>query len=204
MRGFFLPGPGRDLTEGAVDTILFGRIGTQERADSAVAELRERGIAADNISTFYLNAPGQHARYAIGGDRHTDEQAEPAPRGQVAGAAIGAVAGLAVGAAAATVAPPLAPAIVAGVTGVGALAGSVAGAVAATDHDDAASDDGSATRRGGLVVAVRVTPESETIVADALRNAGAEDLERTSGEWRDGHWADFDPLQPPQPLEKSD
>jgi hypothetical protein len=121
----------------------------------------------------------------------------------VAGAAIGAVAGLAVGAAAATVVPPLAPAIVAGVTGAGALAGSVAGAVAATDGGTA--DDGVApTRRGGLAIAVRVEPESETLVADLLRDAGATGLERASGQWRDGHWADFDPLQPPQPIDPRD
>lgn len=189
-----------------MQTILAGRVDSQERADQLTGDLRERGIGPTDIQTFYVTPAGQHARLRIGGDRYADRAAESAPLGQVKGAALGAVAGLAVGGVAAAVIPPLAPALLAGVTGVGALAGSVAGAVASTDEapDKASVSDATPTvRHAGLMVAVCVTPESESLVMEAMKNAGAQDIERATGEWRDGQWVDFDPTAAPKDAEPS-
>jgi hypothetical protein len=188
-----------------MQTIVAARVETQERADQLVDALAERGIARGDMQVFYVNPPGQHAEFPIGGDRYADRGAEHAPKGQAAGAAIGAAAGLAVGGLAAAALPPLAPAVVAGVVGAGALAGSVAGAVSTSKRDEdveAVPGDGEpVARRGGLMLAVRVTPATEPVVLEALRAAGASDIERATGEWRDGGWVDFDPLQPPAKID---
>jgi hypothetical protein len=191
-----------------MQTILAARVETQQRADQLMATLAERGVAAGDMQVFYVNPPGQHAEFPVGGDQHADRGAQDAHKGQLSGAAIGAAAGLAAGGLAAAVLPPLAPAVLAGVTGVGALAGSVAGAVVASRTDEeaepaAAEDPQPVARRGGLMLAVRVTPQSEAAVLDAMRAAGATDVERAVGEWRDGSWVDFDPLEPPHAVDRS-
>jgi hypothetical protein len=167
-----------------------------------IESLREHGVAVSDLQAFYVTMPGQHAQHAIGGDRYADPLAQEAPKGQAAGAGIGAVAGLVAGGLAATAVPPLALAIVAGVTGVGALAGSIAGAVTSSkSKEEAGYADQPAVRRGGMMVAVRVTPQNESEVVELLRAGGATDIERARGEWRDGHWVDFDPTEPPRKVE---
>lgn len=189
-----------------MQTILAGRVETQERAERLMAELRERGVALADMQAFYVTPPGQHAKFPIGGDQYADEAARDAPKGQAAGAAMGAAAGLVAGGVAAAAVPPLAPVIVAGVTGVGALAGSIAGAVSASrtpremgQGDD--TDDPHA-REGGLMLAVRVTPATESAILEAMDAAGVQGIEKTRGEWRDGHWVDFNPTDPPQKLDR--
>ena len=187
-----------------MQTILAGRIDTQERAQQLLAKLRERGVALSDMQTYYLTPPGQHAQFPIGGDQYADADTKDAPKTQAKGAAVGAAAGLVAGGVAALVVPPLAPVIIAGVTGVGALAGSVAGAVSGMDSAEESEQDGSPeSREGGLMVAVRVTPTTESAVRETLEAAGAEDIERASGEWRNGHWADLNPTEPPQLIDKS-
>ena len=41
-------------------------------------------------------------------------------------------------------------------------------------------------------------PNYEILVIDDLRLFGAEDIETADGEWRDGDWVDFNPLQEPK------
>ena len=57
-------------------------------------------MSEEDIETFALNAPGQHARFPIGGDEDADRSAQGGENGAVKGAALGGAAGLAVGAAA--------------------------------------------------------------------------------------------------------
>lgn len=164
-----------------------------------MAQLRERGVALSDMQVYYLTPPGQHGKFPIGGDRYADPDAKDAPKKQAAGAAIGAAAGLVAGGVAAAVVPPLAPVIIAGVTGVGALAGSVAGAVSGTKSAQESERHGVAEpREGGLMVAVRVTPTTESAVRETLKAAGVSDIERATGEWRDGHWVDLNPVEPRQ------
>lgn len=189
-----------------MQTIIAGRVLTQERANQLMAQLRARGVALADMQAFYVNQPGQHAQFPIGGDQYADEAAADAPKGQAAGAAVGAAAGLVAGGVAAAAVPPLAPVIIAGVTGVGALAGSIAGAVSATkgaeEMGQGAAEEETHDLEGGLMLAVRVTPGTEAAVMEVMRAAGVENVERTRGEWRDGHWVDFDPTRPPEPIER--
>jgi hypothetical protein len=186
--------------------IIAGKIETQERAERVVAALREGGVTAGDIQTFYVNPPGQHATYRAGGD----PGARGAAPGAAAGAVIGAAAGAAAGAATASVVAPLiAPAVLVGLTGAGAHVGGLAGALSGTrdaEEEKSATESAdpereAATRRAGLMVAVRVNSEIQPLVIDILRREGAEDIERAEGQWRDGSWVDFDPLQPPSKID---
>ncbi|MGZ8255303.1 MAG: hypothetical protein ACXWVT_10660 [Burkholderiaceae bacterium] len=195
VRGFFSGtrfAAGLFSAEMTMQTILAGRIDTHERAQDLMAKLRERGVALSDMQTYYLTPPGQHGQFPIGGDQYSDPDAKDASKTQAAGAAVGAVAGLVAGGVIAAIVPPLAPVIIAGVTGVGALGGSVAGAVSGTKSaEESEQGHSSESRQGGLMVAVRVTPTTEHAVRETLESAGASDIERATGEWRDGHWVDL-------------
>ena len=187
-----------------MQTIIAGRIPTHERAQALMAKLRERGVALSDMQAYYLTPPGQHGQFPIGGDEYADSGTKDAPQNQAAGAAMGAAAGLVAGGIAAALVPPLAPVIIAGVTGVGALAGSVAGAVSGTESAEESKQEPAArSREGGLMVAVRVTPTTESAVLETLEAAGAKDIERATGQWRDGHWVDLNPTQAPQRIDES-
>ncbi|MEO8186719.1 MAG: hypothetical protein ABI580_05060 [Burkholderiaceae bacterium] len=190
-------------------TIIAARVETQQRADDLMAQLQSRGIAADDIQAFYVNPPGQHGTFPIGGDMDADTGTEESSMGQASGVAAGAAAGLAAGAIAGATIPPLAPIIAIAMAGVGAHVGGMAGALASTrtSHEEK-QETGTKTpdadavdmRRGGMTLAVRVEPHTERTVIDLLGAAAVEDLERAQGEWRDGEWVDFDPLAPPHKI----
>jgi hypothetical protein len=65
-----------------------------------------------------------------------------------------------------------------------------------------AAEESTHAHQGGLMLAVRATPDTEEAIVEAMRAAGIEHVERTRGEWRDGHWADFDPKQQPDSVER--
>src|SRR6478736_10552046 len=77
--------------------IIAGRFQTQPEANHAIEELQRSGFEREHISTFYVNPPGQHDAYPIGGDRAHSPGAKETDKGvatgAVAGAAVGAVAG---------------------------------------------------------------------------------------------------------------
>ena len=191
-------------------TIIAARVETQQRADDLMAQLQSRGIAVDDMQAFYVNPPGQHGTYPIGGDMDEDTGTEKSNMGQASGIAAGAAAGLAAGAIAGAAIPPLAPIIAVAMAGVGAHVGGMAGALASTRTADeekqetetrAPGADAVDMRRGGMTLAVRVNPQNEKTVIDLLRSAAVEDLERAQGDWQDGGWADFDPLSPPHKID---
>ncbi len=190
-------------------TIIAARVETQQRADDLMAQLQSRGIAVDDMQAFYVNPPGQHGTYPIGGDMDADTGTEESNVGQASGIAAGAAAGLAAGAIAGAAIPPLAPIIAVAMVGVGAHVGGMAGALAATRTSDeekqqtetrAPDADAVDMRRGGMTLAVRVDPGTEKTVIDLLGAAAVEDLERAQGEWSAGEWVDFDPLSPPHKI----
>lgn len=191
-------------------TIIAGRVQTQQRAHDLMEQLQARGIAASDMQAFYVNPPGQHDLHPIGGDMDADTGTKESGVGQAAGVAAGAAAGLAAGAVMGAAMPPLAPILAVAMAGVGAHVGGMAGALTSTRTSDeekqeteTATPDHDAVdmRRGGMTLAVRVDPAVEQTVVDVLRADGAEDLERANGEWQDGQWVDFDPLQPPRKLD---
>lgn len=158
-------------------------------------------------------------RNADPGSRHAAKGAvKGAAAGAVAGIAVGSVAALA----APPLAPALLAAVTGtGALG-GAIAGALRAAgkepedhggsgATAAEQNSAASPavrqraqrraevartvSGEGTRRGGLMIAVDMggAPEGMDEVAGLLERCGAQSIERTEGEWRDGHWVDFDP-----------
>jgi len=165
------------------------------QAEGALAALREQGFAASQLTTFYLNAPGQHATFPIGGDRYKDPESADGGSGALKGAALGGAAGLALGAAAVPVVG-----VVAAVGGIaaGAYAGSLAGAVGAFGKDRPAGDP-PAERPAGVVVAVHAsTPGDRERATSVFWRHRAHSIELAEGEWRDGTWQDFDPVSIPR------
>ena len=190
-------------------TIIAARVETQQRAEELMAQLQSHGVAAEDMQAFYVNPPGQHGTYPIGGDVAVDTGTEESSLGQASGVAAGAAAGLAAGAIAGAAIPPLAPIIAVALAGVGAHVGGMAGALASTrtSHEEkqeteTSTPDADAVnmRRGGMTLAVRVDPATEKSVIDTLSAAAVEDLERAQGDWQDGQWVDFDPLAPPHKI----
>jgi len=176
-------------------TIVAGRFETAEQAEHTIQQLSQRGFRRDDTSSFFVNPPGQHDQFPIGGDQMADANASKAH----VGAAAGAAAGTAVGAVAALAVPGLGPALALGVVALGAYTGSLAGTLAKLgDHDAARESDASAGRPAGVLVAVHVgNEEGERVAMEVLRANGAEDIERKDGVWENGEWKDFDPVAPP-------
>jgi hypothetical protein len=183
--------------------IIAGRFHTQAQADAALNALGAAGFAREDCSSFYLSAPGQHDLQPMGGDtEHHSEGTKHAGKTAVAGGAIGGVAGLAIGTAAAAAMEPGFTAIAgAAGAGVGAYAGALAGGVSGSRQSDPrqATPEEPVERGAGIMVAVRTADEArESRAIESLRAHGALEIERADGEWRDGAWADFDPLRTPQ------
>jgi hypothetical protein len=148
----------------------------------------------------------QHARYPIGGDQNKGAASTDAPRGASMGVTIGAAIGAIVGGGIFTAfsAPVLVSAIAAGV---GAYIGSLIGAMYRTrDVSKSIRQERvrCAQRDSGVLLAVHVTLETQQSVANVLREAGGASIERASGHWQQGRWADFDPTRAPQPVRASE
>jgi hypothetical protein len=183
--------------------IIAGRFHTQAQADAALGALGAAGFAAEDRSSFYLSAPGQHDLQPMGGDtEHHSEGTKHAGKTAVAGGAIGGVAGLALGTAAAAAMEPGFTAVAAAAgAGVGAYAGALAGGVSGSRQSDPrkATPEEPVERKAGIMVAVRADGDgSEDRAIQTLRAHGALEIERAEGEWRDGSWSDFDPLRTPR------
>ncbi|TEV55087.1 hypothetical protein E3D47_39530, partial [Burkholderia cepacia] len=78
-----------------MDTIIAGRFSTLEQAQHCAEQLRGHLVHRDDVKVFFLNPPGQHALFWLGGDAYADSAARPGGKGALAGVAIGAIAGLA-------------------------------------------------------------------------------------------------------------
>jgi hypothetical protein len=172
----------------ATGTIIAGRYDTFAEAEATRSRLEASGFPRSSISVFFNNPPGRHDLTEIGGDETADPQATHASEGALAGAAVGAGLGLA-----AIAAGPLG---VAAAAGAGAYLGALTGAINATDSANPARP---LRRPSGVMVAIHVGASGRD--ADAIRvleSTGADGIERAAGTWRDGDWADFDPVAVPQ------
>lgn len=182
--------------------IVAARFTTFPAAEDAAQKLFNAGFVEEDVTLFFVNPRGQHARYPIGGDTGTDAGAKNAPKGAGLGVTIGAVAGAVVGVGifAAFSAPIIVSLIAAGV---GAYVGSLVGAMSRTREggkDGHAAGFHEETRDSGVLVAVHVSPDNQMDAAHLLRDAGGVSIERASGRWQQGRWADFDPLKEPVPM----
>lgn len=172
-------------------TIIAGRFEQQDEVRRAVIAVQSAGFVSDRVTSFYVNPPGQHDLYPVGGDQDESPGSQDSDKGSAVGMGAGGVAGGAIGAAATPVMGP-----VGAVTGalVGAHIGSLIGAMSQTDEAKEIPD----VRHSGMLVAVAVNNrEEEQRAIDALRAAGGNDLERAAGSIVNGDWTDFDPLSPP-------
>ncbi|EIP90332.1 hypothetical protein A33K_13922 [Burkholderia humptydooensis MSMB43] len=189
--------------------IVAARFTTQPAAEAAAQRLLDSGFVAEDVSLFFVNPRGQHApRWSEHLPRAEHAAAHPIDAMQHArhGTTIGAVAGAIFGVALfSLVTPSLVVAICA--AGVGAfLGGWVGGMMHKEDftrmhvrelaHDAIHHE----TRASGMLVAVHVTADSQADAARVLADAGGADIERATGRWQSGHWADFDPTRPPEPF----
>lgn len=178
-------------------TVIAGRLQQQSAAEDTIDELVRAGFARDRISTFYVNPPGQHDAYPIGGDHAMSPGAKESDKG----AAIGAAAGAAVGAAATPFLGPVGP-----VTGglVGAYTGGLVGGLSQMKEAGEAGENAedienvAPLRRAGMMVAVAVdSRDQQDSVVRILHAAGAADVEHAEGTIENGDWVDFDPVSPP-------
>jgi hypothetical protein len=185
--------------------IVAGRFTTFPAAEAAAQQLFDRGFVGEDVTLFFVNPRGQHARHPL--DEHppaasTLSAASPptlhrSHRATSIGAVAGAVVGVAVFAAFAASMPVIVIA-----AGVGAYLGSMVGAMwhargQPHEHHDVVHHE---MRNSGVLVAVHVSPENQLDAARILRDAGGADIERASGRWQRGRWADFDPRRTPEPL----
>jgi hypothetical protein len=180
--------------------IIAGRFQTFPAAEAAARKLFAQGYVEEDVTLFFVNPSGQHARHPIGGDTGTDAGASAAPKGAGKGVTIGAVAGAVIGAAIfAIFKAPLLVSVIA--AGVGAYVGSLAGAMSHTKQKPASmAHEEEPVRHAGVLVAVHVSQENQMEAATILRESGGIDIERASGRWKQGRWSDFDPLKPPHPV----
>jgi hypothetical protein len=183
----------------AMSRIIAARFETFPEAQQAAKAIAATYVAGGEVDIVYVNPPGQHAAYPVGGDQGADEGAKGAGAGAAGGAAGGAVLGGGAGAiVGATISGPLAAAGAA----VGAYLGSLAGTLAVlSEHGDHATSSGAehpATRAAGVLVSVCADHTAPERVIEALRALGGHDIELADGTWSNGHWSDFDPLTPPK------
>lgn len=176
--------------------IVAGRFTTFDEAEGGARRLYERAFGPDDVSIFFLNPGGQHARFPIGGDVYADSAAKPGGRG----AAVGAMRGLLIGAVAGLIVyaigwrywfVPAAGALM------GAYLGAFGGALGRMRGQQAEGKGTLAKSESGVILAARVTPTTANTAEDVLRATGATSIERVEGDWHDGEWRDFDPVRRP-------
>ncbi|MES2536122.1 MAG: hypothetical protein V4632_09650 [Pseudomonadota bacterium] len=176
-----------------MSVIIAGHFETQPQIEAAIASLEQAGFPAEAIAWFYVNPPGQHDAYPIGGDHDKSPGAENTGAGAAAGVAAGATAGVA----AIPVLGPAGPLV-------GAYIGSLIGSLASTreEGDAPQPDEAPQEHRAGLMLAVAVDDAKAQLAVDVLERAGASDIEIAEGTIKDGDWTDFDPLVPPRLLKR--
>ncbi len=183
--------------------IVAGRFQTFDNAEQAASRLFSRGVLEEDVSLFYVNPPGQHAIFPIGGDVDVDRSMRPAQKGAGAGVVLGAVIGAAAGAGI-VAATHMSALVFVIASAVGSYIGSLIGAMGTTRRgkDDVPlpashHEDQQPVREAGVLLAVHVTDQTRRMAEDILREAGAHDIERASGRWQQGKWADFNPVSAP-------
>jgi hypothetical protein len=183
--------------------IVAARFETFDAAQNAALMLVNEGVTEDCLHTFYVNPPGAHQRYRIGGDRAVDPDARGGHLGAVAGGAIVGLIGALIGVAVAFVVTDAWTVIIAG-AGVGAYIGSLFGAMYALtrgrkrrtilEEQEAAKHE---AHHPGVLLAVREATVRADRISEILRAAGGAEVEHAQGRWENGRWQDFDPLVAP-------
>lgn len=176
--------------------IIAGRFQQQSSASEAVEELQRAGFSPEHISSFYVNPPGQHDTYPIGGDHAISRGAKKSDKGVV----MGALTGGAVGAATVPFLGPIGP-ITGGLLGahIGGLMGSLSQMKEQGESEEENdTENAQPLRHSGMLVAVSVFNDNQQKQAAALLDSlGATEIERADGRIENGDWSDFDPAASP-------
>lgn len=175
-----------------MSTIIAGHFEQQSQVEHVTAALIQAGFSEDHISSFYLNPPGQHDLYPIGGDRDASPGAEKSDEGAATGMTAGGAIGVAAGIASA---PFLGPVGVATGALVGAHIGSLVGTL--SNMKDAEETERPARKAGMMVAVCLPASDKEASAIEVLRAQGAASIERANGTIVNGNWDDFDPLGQP-------
>ncbi|KVG67837.1 hypothetical protein WJ33_25035 [Burkholderia ubonensis] len=176
--------------------IVSGRFTTFDDAEGSARCLYDRAFGPDDVSVFFLNPDGRHARLPIGDHAYADYAARPGGRGAMAGALrglfAGGVIGLGIYAAGWRVAlVPISAALV------GAHVGALVNALGRKQGRAIEGTGTLAKSDCGVILAARVTERSVDTAEAVLRATGATSIERLDGDWHDGRWCDFDPARRP-------
>jgi hypothetical protein len=201
----------------AMTRIIAGRFQEQEQVEKIMNALCNAGVAQNRMSTFYLNPPGQHDLYSIGGDRDDSPGAQETAKGVAGGASTGGAVGAAVGLVGVPVFGPVAPAVGALVGAhVGGLVGSLStmkekGQSEETSSEAHSDENEFHQRKAGMLVAVTIDEadlEHGTVVEGEIirlfQMLGGKDIEEADGTIIDGNWEDFDPLTLPKLIRNPD
>lgn len=183
-----------------MSVIIAARFETFETAQNAVNALINDGVSSEDLHTFYVNPPGEHAQLPMGGDRLYDAGSKGAMQGAFGGAAllgvIGAVIGALIGFSFGNSLWPVAIG-----AGAGAYAGSFIGSLSALGREKTTdismvseSPPSQSERPSGVLLAVRADTPQHQHIAEILRLHGGIEIERAQGRWEAGQWKDFDPL----------
>ena len=184
--------------------IVAGRFTTFPAAEAAAEKLYAEGFVEEDVNLFFVNPRGQHARHpahgAVAGAPPGHLASQHHTRNITAGAVAGAVVGVVIFSAFSAALPSVV--IAAGVGAwigarIGASVSARAAARQALAHHEIVHHE---MRNSGVLLSVHVCYENQDHAAQLLREAGATDIERASGQWHDGHWADFDPTRAPMPF----
>ncbi|RZI44347.1 hypothetical protein EGT07_02685 [Herbaspirillum sp. HC18] len=176
-----------------MSTIIAARFQQQSQIEDTIDELERAGFERARISSFYVNPPGQHDSYPLGGDHAKSAGAMETDKGVAIGATTGAAAGLA----AAPFLGPVGPLVGAHVGGlVGGLSEMKEQGVIGNHAEDA--ENAEPLRHSGLLLAIAIDDmEHEDRAIGLLRSLGAGEIERTEGTIENGDWTDFDPTATP-------
>lgn len=184
-----------------MSNIIAGRFEQQAAVEQARQELLRAGFTEEDVAAFYVNPPGQHDLYPIGGDRFDSPGAEQSEAGLARGGVAGGMAGAAVGAATVPVLGPMGPVVGALV---GAHVGDLVGSLSQMGEDgEAAERHRVPIRKAGMMLAVAAdNRDEEERAIEVLRALNASEIERAQGRIVDGDWADFDPRLPPSLIDE--
>ena len=163
-------------------TIIAASFQLQSQAENTVEKLIRAGFASEKVSSFYVNPPGQHALYPIGGDHYQS----PAIAGKEGNSA------------------PLETAfaeVAEAVIGVQHDKDSSVDTAPINNTIGSASTDTKPSHRAGMMVAVEVAGQADQDkVVALLTQLDAHNIEKAEGEIVDGEWLDFDPFSEPRYL----
>ncbi|APD11127.1 hypothetical protein UC34_03420 [Pandoraea vervacti] len=174
--------------------IVAGRFTTCDQANLVASRLYDRAFRPSDVSVFFLNPTGQHAKFPIGGDVDADAAARPAGKGAAQGVIAGGAFGLALGALLFVTVWRFWLVPVVGMMA-GAYLGAFLGALQRMRSRERVSAREAGMRDAGVMLATHVSESTADTAIAVLRDAGAAEIEQADGVWEAGEWRDFDPVK---------